>query len=258
MYRVLVVRRNQLSLKERYFLRAFRNAEDRIARMANWALTGSTTDARRLEEVGCKRVFMIPTTYASRPGPSAEAKPAVEGMRVVHLGSLQTTANWVGLAGYLRSAHDKASEKCLDTGVLLTLLVIGDNQNVKPFVLDLLQRDNIRLTGFVPDLDTVLRPFDVAILPYEHDTGYRTKLPLLLSYAQAIVTTEAAVAGTMLPGLEDVCVVVEKVEQFPAVLNGWLQILPSAPVWVVRGTRSSAGTSRTRLSCPSISDYLTR
>jgi glycosyltransferase involved in cell wall biosynthesis len=49
-------------------------------------------------------------------------------------------------------------------------------------------------TGYVEDLASVLRPYDVHIVPWEYNTGVRTRVPLILNYMQALVAVEAGVA----------------------------------------------------------------
>jgi glycosyltransferase involved in cell wall biosynthesis len=131
------------------------------------------------------------------------------------VGSLETTANRVGLEAYLRKVHSHVMMACREKGLEPQLWIIGDASRVKEPLAGLLHRSNAVLKGFMPDLSSVLRAFDLTILPYEHDSGYRTKLPLLFSYAQVVVSTRAAVAGTRLEGLQEVCVLLDRLEEFP-------------------------------------------
>lgn len=218
-YRVQAIRLAGAGWRQRYFLWVHRRAEETITRQAMHIITGSVTGAQRLQALGCAHVVVIPTTYSPRLAPAATAEAESGQLRVVHLGSLETTANRVGLLGYLQQAHPEATAQCAAAGHALTLWIIGDNKRMHPELAAQLNRPaNIHQTGFVPDLAGVLRPFDVAILPYEHDTGYRTKLPLLFSFAQVVLSTKAAVAGTQTAGLAEVCVLVDGVADFPAAL----------------------------------------
>jgi glycosyltransferase involved in cell wall biosynthesis len=63
-----------------------------------------------------------------------------------------------------------------------------------------------------------MNPFDIVIIPYEHDTGMRTKLPLFFNYAQVVVATEASVAGSpeIKPG--ENCIILPGLEGFPEAL----------------------------------------
>jgi len=46
-----------------------------------------------------------------------------------------------------------------------------------------------------------------------------------MGYAQVIVATRSAVAGSLIPGLDDVCVLLERVEDFPETI-AWLAAHP--------------------------------
>ena len=77
-----------------------------------------------------------------------------------------------------------------DTGVELE--VVGDLTGAS---LELQQHlRSVKCVGFVKDLRSVLRPFDIHIIPWEHNTGQRTRLPLALAMSQVVVSTKAAVA----------------------------------------------------------------
>lgn len=211
-YRVRQIRRgSQRQLRDVWFTTVCRRAETYIFQRVPLILTGSTTDGERLTRLGARRVAVIPMAYDAGPFTAPEQPPP--NPRIVHLGSLETTANRVGLESYLTRAHPAVQQM---TG--LALWLIGDASRVKAPLDTLLTDAEAVLRGHVADLDTVLRPYDISILPYEHDTGYRTKLPLLFSYGQVIVATHAAVAGTQIDGLGDVCCLVERIEDFPPVI----------------------------------------
>jgi glycosyltransferase involved in cell wall biosynthesis len=184
-----------------------RRAETTVIQAAPVIITASATDAERLREMGAADVRVIPMGYDALPIVEP-VMAAHETPRVVHLGSMETTANRMGLEAYLRKAHPY-----LDS---ITLTLIGNASTLKPPLKDMIVGDaRVVLAGYQPDLNTALRACDIAILPYEHDTGYRTKLPLLMRYRQVIVTTRAAVAGSLIPGLSDVIVITERLEDFP-------------------------------------------
>lgn len=187
-----------------------RRAERTVFRRAPLFVTGSTSVAAWVSRLRSKPTRVIPITYDPIPPSSA---PFAQTPRIVHLGSLETTANRSGLEGYLRKAHPRVRSGCS-----VELRIIGDASRVKPPLSDLLQEAGATLTGYALDLALALRPGDLAILPYEHDTGYRTKLPLLLAYGQVVISTRAAVAGSMLPGLEKACLIVDRVEDFAEVI----------------------------------------
>ena len=195
-----------------------RRIEIQIIRKADVVLTGSSTEQKRLEQLTGSDVMYIPMIYPEFPVLQLDA-PAGD-LRATHIGSLETTANRVGLSSYLSLAHPSVWAQ---TGLPLT--IVGNAERVKPPLSELLLQPGVSCAGYVADLGTVLRPYDVSILPYPQDSGYRTKLPMLMGYAQVIVATRAAVAGSLTPGLEDVCILLDRVEDFPRKII-WLAAHP--------------------------------
>lgn len=196
---------------------ASHNAEVKVTRKADCVLTGSVTEKERLEEFGCKNVKVIPTVNDDLPKIDLDIQPA-QDVKIIHLGSLETTANRSGLQSYLSLAHPRVMASRLPG---TTLLIIGDSTRVKTPLSDLLNQPGVVRCGYISDLGSVLRPYDIAILPYSQDSGYRTKLPLLMGYAQVILATRASVVGSLLPGLDQVCVLVDRVDEFPEGIT-WL------------------------------------
>lgn len=215
-YLIRANRAARRSLIDPFFAYFARRAEVRVIRAASAVLTGSQMELARLRQLECTSVASIPMVYQPFPTLDLAALPAE--MRITHLGSLETTANRSGLISYLSKVHPNVP------GSVLT--IIGDAAQTKPPLSDLLRQPDVVCSGYIADLETVLRPFDVSILPYTQDSGYRTKLPLLMGYAQVILATRAAVAGSLLPGLEQVCILLDRIEDFPAKI-AWLAANPS-------------------------------
>lgn len=216
-HRIRRIRKGDGSLKEQWRQNICQRAERKILHSADSVVTGSSTDCERLKAMGHDQVYTVPIAYESMPDIDLSGS-ATSSLQISHLGSLETTANRVGLEAYLRKAHQAVVRACEREGVKTSLVIIGDASRVKEPLAGLLNEANADLKGFVPDLGMVLRPFDISILPYEHDSGYRTKLPLLLSYGQVVVSTQAAVAGTRVNGLEDVCILLDSLDAFPEVI----------------------------------------
>jgi glycosyltransferase involved in cell wall biosynthesis len=217
LYRVRQIRYGVKSGRDQWLVKACRRAEIRTVRAATCVLTGSESDRQRLAEMNCRAVRVIPVAYDADSAllPTAQVP---KDLRLVHLGSLETTANRIGLESYMRKAHSSVVDACRERGIEPQLWIIGDASRLKEPLTGLLKRSDTFLKNFVPDLSTVLRPFDLSILPYEHDTGYRTKLPLLLKHSQIVVATRAAVMGTQTRDLEAVCVILDRLEEFPGAI----------------------------------------
>jgi glycosyltransferase involved in cell wall biosynthesis len=218
LHRVQRIRRGAGGLRERWRQSACARAEARVLGAAAVAVSGSRTEARRLEDMGCRKAVVIPVADERMPEIPADARASAD-VRVVHLGSLETTANRIGLRAYLERAHANVVAACRRRGLEVSLWIVGDASRVREPLAGALERAGAVRTGFVVDLASILRPFDVAILPYEYDSGYRTKLPALLKYAQVVVATKAAVDGTEIAGLDQAGVLLEHLEEFPEAIG---------------------------------------
>jgi hypothetical protein len=71
--------------------------------------------------------------------------------------------------------------------------VVGSIKRAQPSLQEKLKDPNIQTLGFVEDLSTVLYPKDIHIVPWEYNTGTRTRIPVILNYHQALVATEPSV-----------------------------------------------------------------
>jgi glycosyltransferase involved in cell wall biosynthesis len=97
------------------------------------------------------------------------------------------------------------------------LMVVGDLDGAGDRLRTQLQR--VTCTGFVKDLRQVLRPYDVNIIPWEHNTGQRTRLPVAFNHGQVVVAVRASVA--CFPEAEDGvnCRLVSRLEEMPGVIS---------------------------------------
>ena len=111
--------------------------------------------------------------------------------RIVHLGGMQATANRIGLERFLRVAWPKLKVQIKPKP---ELWVIGSLDGAPKTLQELLIQPGIVCTGYVDDLSSVLRPFDMHIIPWELNTGTRTRIPLILNYAQVLISTRAGAA----------------------------------------------------------------
>jgi len=223
-YLIYRIRNKKANLYQKIIAPIRRKVEIKISQSANFVVTGSITEADKLRHIGCKTVSVIPMAGPSFPEITLKDFPFPD-VKLIHLGSLETTANRDGLSTYLSKAHLKTLQLCAENNTSIQLVIIGDSSQAKPPLNKLLLQKNIVLAGYISDLSSILRPFDIAILPYTHDSGYRTKIPLLMGSAQVIVATRAAVAGSLLPGMEDVCILLDRVEEFPQKI-AWLSMHP--------------------------------
>lgn len=208
-----LISNREVSLIDKLVQHATRRSEIRISKRASTVITGSNTEAAELTQLGCKNVTVIPTTYNSL---RLTRRVAEQGLRIVHLGGLNTTANFQGLMAYVTKVHPILSEQWKATfGGDIPLHIIGDTCLAKPNLIEQLKRVNATLHGHVSELSSVIQPFDISILPYEFDSGTRTKLPLLFNHSQVVVTTAAAVRGSSEVRNGKNCIVLDSLEDFP-------------------------------------------
>ncbi|MCZ7545717.1 MAG: glycosyltransferase [Anaerolineae bacterium] len=130
--------------------------------------------------------------------------------RIVHLGTMQATANRLGLQRFMEVVWPRIIETNPRPP---ELWVVGNLDGASPELLGQLEKANAICAGYVFDLGTVLRPYDIHIVPWEHDTGTRTRIPLALNYAQALVSTRAGAACFRELRHNENCVQVDGLEQ---------------------------------------------
>lgn len=207
------------SLKSRAKYLLLRRYEETLVQRVAGCTSASFTETEDLRQVGARHVAYLPTTY--RPVTIPNQQLPVLPPRVVHLGSMAATANRIGLQRFMEVGWPDVIESCREA--LPELWVIGALEGAPESLLTLLQGARAVCPGFVPQLETVLRPGDIHVVPWEHNTGTRTRIPLALNYGQVIVTTRAAAA--CLPELEHEinCVIVDRLsemaEKITALIN---------------------------------------
>lgn len=205
-----------------------RKIEERVAKSAAVVVSGSATECAQLRRLGCAAVEYIPVAYDAAPW-HPQAAPA-EPARLVHLGGLGTTANRIGLERFFQVVWPHF------TGIRPELWIVGDisaaGERLEPFL------SQVRCTGFVADVGSVLRPYDLHLIPWEHDTGTRTRLPLVFNYGQVLVATRASVAG--IPEAQDGknCRLVGRLEEMGAVIEELRQD-PSERIRLGRAARAT-------------------
>lgn len=179
---------------ENYLLRRI---EYKIPRKSNFVVTGSITEADDMRKHGQPNIVVIPTTYRSIPLKILKSEDTKQSVvRIIHLGALSTTANYSGLKLYLEQVHSKLVNYLADHNIQMELHIIGDVTDAKSDLIELILKNEGKTLGFKSDLREILRPFDIAIIPYAENTGTRTKVPFLMNFAQVIVATENSIAGT--------------------------------------------------------------
>lgn len=196
-----------------------RRYEEALVRRATGCVSGSVTEAAAIRRLGAEAVAHLPASF--EPAVSEAALDALENgaggtPRLVHLGGLRTTATRLGLERFLTRAWPGLVAR---RGKAPEFWVIGDLDGASPALRRQLDEAGAVCPGFVADLRTVLRPGDLHVLPWEHDTGTRTRVPLVLSHAQVLVAVRDGVAclGELRNG--ENCVLVDSVDELAPLLD---------------------------------------
>lgn len=196
----------------RYRLRLLRMLQNKTSRLGRWKQrflsyldkkvelasikhcdyveTSSVIQAKELRHFGIKKALAIPQFHQGIDnfGPVLKSE---EFPKIIHLGALETTSNRVGLIEYFDHAHDQlcsALEK-------YKLTIIGNQQNSSSYLTECLKREKVNCLGHVNDLNTIISPLDIGIIPYTQNTGMRTKIALFHSLGMAVLSFRKPVEG---------------------------------------------------------------
>jgi glycosyltransferase involved in cell wall biosynthesis len=181
----LALLRKKPTLKKRFHTIQKKRVEMKLVKEMTACISGSRTETKEIEQISKQNALYLPTTYHSV---SSKLTPK-KHPSIVHLGGMGTTANRLGLERFI----DVCWSDIKKTIPNIQLLVIGSIKRAQPSLQEKLKDQNIKTLGFVKDLDSVLYPNDIHIIPWEHNTGTRTRIPVILNYRQTLVATKASV-----------------------------------------------------------------
>jgi hypothetical protein len=181
--------KNKPTFRNRLKIFLMRRLEEGIIRRNAFLVGGSASELHAYAAAHPWQVHAyLPSTYE----PVALKGAGAALPHVVHLGTMHANANRIGLERFLEVCWP-AVRRSNDA---VRLSVIGDLSAAGPALKTLLKQDHVDCTGFVADLGTVMRPYDIHVIPYEHDTGgTRTRLPLALNYNQLLIAHRNACRG---------------------------------------------------------------
>jgi glycosyltransferase involved in cell wall biosynthesis len=202
LYRIKALRNHrEINLKQKAL-------EQRLVRSVAAVVSGSAPECEEIKAAGARGVHYIPVSFD--PVRFDLERSAVRDVRLVHLGGMGTTANREGLLAFFEEVWPRLK------GLNLQLEIVGDTSAAPSKLQEYLQ--TVTCTGFVQDLTNMLRPFDIQIIPWQHSTGQRTRLPLAFNHGQVVVATKAAVACYPEARDDDNCRLVEQLEEMAEVI----------------------------------------
>lgn len=176
--------KSKLSFIQKFHLKQKKRVELDLVKSVSACVSASFTETQEIKDYGNKNALYIPLTYKKVELAKNDAKiPSI-----VHLGGMGTTANRIGLERFLEVCWKDLKAQIPN----VKLKVIGNLKYASESLKKQLKDENIECLGFVEDLQTVLKPYDLHIIPWEYNTGTRTRIPLVFNYAQVLVSTKAA------------------------------------------------------------------
>lgn len=182
----LAVLRSRPTFNKRFHTFQKKRVEMKLVQEVEACISGSATEAKEIVDISGKNTLYLPTTYQRiTPTLKENSMPTI-----VHLGGMGTTANRLGLERFLEVCWESIKKE----NPSIKLKVIGSIKRAQPSLQEKLNDDAITCLGFVKDLDTVMHPKDIHIVPWEYNTGTRTRIPVVLNYEQVLVATKASVA----------------------------------------------------------------
>lgn len=178
--------RKKPNLNKRFHTFQKKRIEMQLVKAVTACVSGSVTEAQEIERISHHKALYLPTTY---PKIKVTLKPKAKP-EIVHLGGMGTTANRMGLERFLDVCWQSIKKEIPD----IQLKVIGSLNNAQATLLKKLKDNHIQCLGFVENLELVLYPEDIHIIPWEYNTGTRTRIPQVFNYQQVLVATKASVA----------------------------------------------------------------
>jgi len=186
-YKLGSLRTEKTSLAKKLHRAQKKRVELGIIQCVSGCVSGSFTETEEIKALGNKNAVYLPLTYNEV---SISRQPS-KVPSIVHLGGMGTTANRIGLERFLKVCWNDIKQQLPN----VQLKIIGSLKHGSEYLLNSIENDpQIVSLGFVEDLDGVLLPYDIHIIPWEHNTGTRTRIPLIFNYNQVLVATKAAAA----------------------------------------------------------------
>ncbi len=170
----------------KFFL--LKRVEKALIHKVTASISASATEASELR-LGCENVGYFPPIYEQVNLDDVDNEPS--NPRIVHLGGMRTTATKQGLQRFLDIVWPSV---CKLMAKLPELLVVGDLRGASNSFLLQLKESGAHCMGFVQDLSSALKPYDIHVIPWEYNTGVRTRLVLAFNYSQVVIATRASVA----------------------------------------------------------------
>ena len=177
----LALLRSKPTLNKRFHTFQKKRVEMQMVKNMTACVSGSKTEAEEIKRISNKKALYLPTTYENIiPKLTTKKQPSI-----VHLGGMGTTANRLGLERFLDVCWPNIKSSVPN----VELIIVGSLKRAQPTLQRKLEDNQIKRVGFVENLEEILSPEDIHIIPWEYNTGTRTRIPVALNYRQTLVAT---------------------------------------------------------------------
>ena len=187
-YKLKLIR--QLSVRSLLKSTLLKSIEILAIKNAKKVVSGSLNEKKIIQSINLKTYFK-PTLYNSIKIDKESINPKVNVVELIHLGTLKATANRIGLIEFLKNVVPILDQ----LKVNYKLHLIGDLNNLDQKYPSLFENNRIVKHGFVQNLNEILKPYQIHIIPYNKATGTRTRIPLALNYNQLLMSTKNGANG---------------------------------------------------------------
>ncbi len=212
LYKLRKLKETGNSLKYLYHNLLLKKSEFNIVKRSAAVICLSEFERKEIISVGQENCMVQYVTYPTiaRANENYNPRPSL-----VHFGGLGATANRLGLELFVKEVWEDI--KLAIPGIQLK--IAGDISSANESLLDKINTDNSIISyGHVKDLNDVLVPNDIHIVPWPHPTGSRTRVPVALQFKQLLVATHNAICGfsELKNGIN--CITVNAVKDFGQVI----------------------------------------
>jgi GT2 family glycosyltransferase/glycosyltransferase involved in cell wall biosynthesis len=163
----------------------YRKLEPRLARACDLIWCNSSEDRRVMEaEVPGKRIEVVPTIHDLHD----RGKPFHDRRDLLFVGNLAHTPNRDAVHYFMREIYPLMLQSLPEANVF----IVGDyaSDEIRAYA-----SSQVRVTGYLPDLEPLLQSARVFIAPLRFGAGVKGKIGEAMSYALPVVTTSIGAEG---------------------------------------------------------------
>lgn len=165
--------------------RRYRKLERKLAQKSDFVWCASGEDKQVMQrEVPGKRIEVVPTIHELRDG----GKPFADREGLLFIGNLAHRPNDDAVLFFLREVYPRLRETLPN----VQLDIIGDNPSD---TLTAYNSEEVRIRGYVPDVEPYLRDRRVFVAPLRFGAGIKGKVGEAMAHGIPVVTTSIGAEG---------------------------------------------------------------